>query len=292
MRISPRVPLTRAAFVNLTCTWSPRAFCVHAILFLIAFLLAPTLGWAQQTLEDQALEQQGLAPAGAGWTGTVGAGLEVSPTYPGANTDRTHPVPLVSIDHGSRLFIGPLGIGIAAVRWNGFRAGPVLGFERGRYASDDPRLAGLGDISTGITAGVFAGYSRGPLAISATARQAISHSTNGLSALLQVDWRRAFPGVRTLVTAGPDLEFGDGNYERTWFGISPEQSTTSGLPEYAPRGGINRVGLHAAVTYRASQHLVLRFFAGLSDIIGDAAQSPIVERRTRISVGAGIAYHF
>jgi MipA family protein len=261
-------------------------------LLLICAVLAPTLGWAQQTLEDQALEQQGLTRAAAGWTATVGAGLEVSPRYPGASTDRTHPVPLVSIDYGGRLFIGPLGIGVAALRWNGFRAGPVLGFERGRYASDDPRLAGLGDISTSITAGVFAGYSSGPLAISATARQAVSHSTNGLSALLQVDWRCAFPGARTLVTAGPDLEFGDGNYERTWFGVSPEQSITSGLPVYAPRGGINRVGLHAAVTHRASQHILLRFFARFSDIAGDAAQSPIVERRTQISVGAGIAYHF
>jgi len=292
MRISPRVPLTRAAFVTLSYTWSPRASCVHAILLLIAFLLAPTLGWAQQTLEDQALEQQGLTRAGAGWTGAVGAGLEVSPRYPGANTDRTHPVPLVSVDYGGRLFLGPLGIGIAAVRWNGFRAGPVLGFERGRYASDDPRLAGLGDISSSITAGAFAGYSSGRLAISATARQAISHSADGLSALLQVDWRCALPGARTFVTAGPDLELGDGNYERTWFGVSPQQSTTSGLPVYAPRGGSNRLGLHAAVTHRASRHILLRLFARLSDITGDAARSPIVERRTQISVGAGIAYHF
>jgi MipA family protein len=261
-------------------------------LLLICAALAPTLGWAQQTLEDQALEQQGLARAEAGWTATVGAGLEESARYPGASTDRMHPVPLVSLDYGGRLFIGPLGIGVAALRWNGFRAGPVLGFERGRNESDDPRLAGLGDIPTSITAGVFAGYAYGPLAISATARQAVSHSSNGLSGLLQVDWRCAFPGVRTLVTAGPDLEFGDGNFERAWFGVSPNQSFTSGLPVYAPRGGINRVGLHAAVTHRVSRHILLRFFARLSDITGDAAESPIVERRSQISVGAGIAYHF
>ena len=266
--------------------------CGPCLLLLICAVLAPTLGRAQQSLGDQALEQQGLNRAAAGWTGTVGAGLAEAPRYPGASTDRTRLVPLVSIDYDGRLFVGPLGIGVAAVRWNGFRAGPVLGFERGRYESDDPHLAGLGDISTSITGGVFAAYNRGPLAISATLRQAISHSTNGLSGLLQVDLRRAFVGVRTLVAAGPDLEFGNGDFERAWFGVSNAQSATSGLPVYAPRAGINRIGLHVGVTHRASRHILLRFFARLSDITGDAAQCPIVERRTQIDVGAGIAYHF
>jgi outer membrane protein len=278
--------------VNLLYTRIPRAYRVHAILLLIASALAPTLGWAQQSLEDQALEQQGLTRAQAGWAGTVGAGLAEVPRYPGASTDRARLEPLVSIDHGDRLFIGPLGIGVAAVRWNGFRAGPVLGLQGGRRQSDDPRLIGLGDISASVTAGLFAGYARGPLEVSATARQAISHSTNGLSGLLQVNIRHAFAMARTFVAAGPDLEFGNGDFERTWFGISPAQSATSGLPVYAPRTGINRIGLHAGLTYRATQHILLRFFARLSDITGDAAQSPIVERRTQTEVGAGIAYHF
>lgn len=264
----------------------------HATLLLIALLLAPTLGWAQQSLEDQALEQQGLTRAQAGWTGSVGLGPAEVPKYPGASTDRVRLEPFVSIDYGARFFIGPLGLGVAAVRWDGFRAGPVLGFERGRNESDDPHLAGLGDISSSLTGGVFAGYSRGPLDISATARQAISHSTNGLTGLLQVDLRHTFAGVRTYVAAGPDLEFGNGDFERAWFGISPGQSATSGLPVYAPRAGVNSIGLHADLTHRASRHILVRFFARLSDVAGGAAQSPVVERRTQFAVGAGIAYHF
>ncbi|MFZ0498971.1 MAG: MipA/OmpV family protein [Steroidobacteraceae bacterium] len=270
----------------------PRAAHALAALLLLASMVAPTLGWAQQSLEEQALEQQGLAQGQAGWTGAVGLGLAAVPKYPGASTDRARLEPLVSINYGDRLFIGPLGVGVAAVRWNGFRAGPILGFDRGRNESDDPRLAGLGDIPASVTAGVFAGYRAGPVEVSATARQAISHSTNGLSGLLQVDLRHAFAGVQTYVAAGPDLEFGDGDFERTWFGISPAQATTSGLPVYAPRAGVNRVGLHAGLPRRASRHILLRFFAGVSAITGGAAQSPVVERRTQFAVGAGIAYHF
>jgi outer membrane scaffolding protein for murein synthesis (MipA/OmpV family) len=265
---------------------------VSAILLLIASVLAPTLVWAQQSLESQALEQQGLTQVQAGWSGTIGAALALAPNYPGASAERLRPAPLISIDYGDRVSVGPLGIGVAAVRWNGLRVGPVLGLQGGRRESDDPRLEGLGDISTSVTGGLFANYTRGPFEITATARQAISHSTNGLSGLFQVNVRHVFIMARTLVVAGPDLEFGNGAFERTWFGISPAQATTSGLPVYAPRAGINRVGLHADLTYRATRHILWRFFARFSDITGSAAQSPITERRIQIDVGAGIAYHF
>jgi outer membrane protein len=279
-------PMT--AFLRL----NPRPRRAAWFLLLVGAVLAPTLGWAQQSLEGQALEQQGLTQPQAGWSGAVGAGLAVVPTYPGASAERVRPAPLVSIDYGNRVSIGPLGIEVAAVRWNGLRAGPVLGLQGGRRQSDDSRLGGLGDISTSVTGGVFAAYARGPLAVSATARQAISHSTNGLSGLFQVDVRHVFGMARTFVAAGPDLEFGNGDFERTWFGISSAQSTTSGLPVYAPRAGINRVGLHAGLTYRATRHVLCRLFARVSEIAGDAAQSPIIERRTQVDFGAGIAYHF
>jgi len=278
--------------VNLSYTRIPRAFGAYAILLLIASILAPTVGWAQQSLEDQALEQQGLTPSPAGWGASIGAGLATVPKYPGASKQRARLVPLFAINYGGRVFVGPFGIGVAALRWNGFRAGPVLGFERGRSEADDPRLAGLGDISTSITAGVFAGYAMGPLEISATVRQAISHSTNGLSGLLQLNLRHVFPATRTLIAIGPDLEFGNSDFQRTWFGISPTQSAASGLPVYTAQAGINRVGFHASLTYRASAHILLRSFARVSDLTQDAARSPVVERRAQVVIGAGLAYRF
>lgn len=262
------------------------------LLLLAGSVLAPTLGWAQQSLEDQSLQQQGLSQGPAGWGATVGAGVAAVPRYPGASRERARLVPLISFNFGDRLFVGPFGIGFTALRRNGFRAGPVLGFERGRSASDDPHLAGLGDISASVTAGLFARYARGPFEISATARQALSHSTNGLSGLLQLSARHVFSGARTLVAVGPDLEFGNGDFQRTWFGISPAQSAASGLPLYMPHAGINRVGLHAGLTYRVSTHLVWRVFARISDLTAGAGQSPVVERRSQVLVGAGVAYHF
>jgi outer membrane scaffolding protein for murein synthesis (MipA/OmpV family) len=278
--------------VNLSHARIARVFRAQAMPLLIVSVLAPTLGWAQQSLESQALEQQGLTRPQMGWAGTVGAGLALAAKYPGASAQRARLAPLIAIDYDDRISVGPLGIAVAALRWRGLRAGPVLGFQRGRRDSDDPRLAGLGDISSSVTGGFFAAYTRGPLEVSATARQALSHSSNGLSGLLQVNVRHAFVLARTFAAAGPDLEFGNGDFQRTWFGISPVQSSTSGLPVYVPRAGINRIGIHADLTHRATQHILLRFFARLSDLTGEASQSPIVERRVQFDVGAGIAYHF
>ncbi|MGH8202133.1 MAG: hypothetical protein ACREVO_17490 [Steroidobacteraceae bacterium] len=98
----------------------------HAILLVILAGLAPTLAWAQQSLEGQALEQQGLPRPQAGWSGTLGAGLALAPKYPGASSERVRLAPLISIDYDDRVSVGPLGIAVAAVRWRGLRAGPVL----------------------------------------------------------------------------------------------------------------------------------------------------------------------
>lgn len=264
----------------------------RALLLLIAASLAPSPGWAEQSLQVQALQQQGLPRAGGGWGATVGVGMAVVPKYNGADTAEARPIPIFSINYDQRVFIGPLGISMAAVRCNGFRAGPVLDYQRGRSESDDPRLAGLGDIPASVTAGLFAAYARGPVEVSATARQAISHSANGLSGLVQINLHHVFPGIRTLVEIGPDLEFGNADHQRVWFGISPAQSLASGLPIYSPRAGINRIGFHAGLTHRLTGNFLWRIFAGFSEVTGDAAQSPIIERRSQAVVGAGLAYHF
>jgi MipA family protein len=278
---------------------SPIQSARSSLLRVTAVMLLTTVPWGvvrAQSLEQQALEQQGLTGpvAAQTWSVTLGAGLAEAPKYPGAGGDRARLAPLAAVAYGDRLYLGPLGLGLAVVRWNGFRAGPVLGFQGGRRESDDPRLAGLGDISSSATAGAFAGYGFGPLTVSVTVRQAISDRTNGLSGLLQINFHRRIPGTRTFFMLGPDLEFGNGDFERAWFGITPQQSAASaaGLPVYTPHAGIDRIGLHASLTHAASAHVLLRAFASFKELTGQAAPSPLVERREQVVIGAGIAYRF
>jgi MipA family protein len=247
-----------------------------------------------QALQDLAIEQQGLnqRPAPGTWSVTLGAGLATAPDYPGASDYRVRPVPLIEIGYGDRVTAGPFGVAVAALDWNGLRAGPVLGIEGGRRQSADPHLDGLGDISTSVTAGAFVSYRIGFFDIYGTARQAITNSGSGLAGLLQFDFRQPLIPRRLYLIAGPDVEFGNSEHEQTWFGVTPTQSLQSGLPAYTPGAGINTVGVHATLTYRASEHVLWRVFTNFKDLTGQAAESPIVERRTEFVVGFGAAYHF
>lgn len=278
---------------------SRRFRCRHLLRLLapLALLAGPAIAHAQAVssqLMEQALEQQGLGgqKLASGWSVTLGGGVAVVPRYPGASSRHVRFAPLFSIVYDRRVFLGPMGVGAVVLHWKGFRAGPLLGLQGGRHQSDDPHLTGLGNIATSVSGGAFADYRLGFVAFSAIVRQAISHRENGLSGLFQINLHRAFLRGRGLFVAGPDAEFGNSDYVRTWFGISPAQSLSSGLPAYATHAGIVSVGLHAGVTYRASRHWFWRAFVGVRKLTGVAGTSPIVEQRTQVLAGAGIAYHF
>lgn len=246
-----------------------------------------------QTLPDEEIEQQGLTeqPSEGEWNITLGAGLTLRPTYQGASSHRLRPLPLVSIGYHDWLFLSPLGLGVSAIHIDGFRAGPVVGYEGGRDESSDAELKGLGNIHSSIAAGIFAAYRTGPFEISGTVRQAVTHADNGLNGYLQASYRASIVPHKLDLAVGPDLDFASSKYVQTWFGVSQEQSQQSGLPIFTPGGGFKSAGLHAALTYHLSDHLLIRAFGGIKELTGDPAKSPIVQNKTQTQFGMGIAYH-
>jgi outer membrane scaffolding protein for murein synthesis (MipA/OmpV family) len=266
---------------------------ILVIVLAFASSLVPALARAQETLPETELEQEGLAkkPKPGEWSATLGAGVASVPRYQGADTSRTKLVPLVSIRYDD-IFFGPFGLGWSAINWDGFHAGPVLGYEGGRRERRDPELAGLGDSSSSLTGGAFANYRFASFDILATVRKALTHSGNGLNGLVRFEYRVAIIPRRLDLRIGPHLEFANSQYEQTYFGVSPIQSAQSGYPVFAPGGGVKDVGFKASLTYLATQRLALRAFAEVKKFIGDTANSPIVERQTENFVGIGAAYHF
>jgi MipA family protein len=248
---------------------------------------------AQESLPETEIEQEGLAkpPPPGQWSVTLGAGLASVPRYQGADTSRTKLVPLVSIRYAN-FFIGPFGLEWSAINWDGFHAGPVLGYEGGRNERHDPELYGLGNIPSSITGGAFATYRIGSFEILATVRKALTHSGNGLNGLVHLDYRATLIPRRLHLRVGPLLEFANSQYEQTWFGVSPTQAAQSGYPVFTPGGGVKDVGLKADLTCFATERFLLRAFAEVKKFSGDTANSPIVERQTERFVGIGAAYRF
>ena len=247
-----------------------------------------------QTMEQQALEQGevGGETASDRWTFALGTGPASVPDYPGARDDRIRPVPFISARYSgaTHFFVGPLGLGFSPINLRGFHAGPILGLMPNRKQSDDPHLAGLGDIPDSVTAGAFALFSVGPVTVTTAVEQAITHKGNGFIGLGQITYHVAIAALELFL--GPELEFGNADHQRTWFGVTPAQSVSSGLSAFTPGAGVVDAGMHAGLNYSYSQHVFLRAFADVKWLTGETANSPIVERRTQAIVGVGIAYRF
>ncbi len=246
-----------------------------------------------QSLNDEALAQKSVAePTTEDWDFTLGLDVAATPVYPGAKRYHAQPIPLPFVRYKDLVTLGPEGLSINAIDWHGFRAGPVLGIGQGRKSSDDDHLRNLSDIQTSLTGGAFAAYRFGPFEISGTARQSITQSSNGLLGVARFSYRQSIIPEVLDFSVGPHVEFADAQYNRTWFGVSAAESANSGLQTYTPGAGIKDAGLDATMAYHYSPHIILSAFGNASELTGDAANSPIVERKTQLTIGLGVAYHF
>lgn len=268
--------------------WSPNL----TICFVLSACLASAAAYAQ-TLSEEEIEQQGLAGKPEDhWSVTLGPGLVGRPIYPGASDERLRFVPLFFIGYRDLVSLGPGGFRMNLIQWKGFRAGPVLGFEGGRKEAESPALHGLGDIDGSLTAGGFVSYRYKCWEIYGTARQAITHSGNGLTALVRLDYRAALIPDKLNLSIGPEISLIDGSASQTWFGISQVQSLQSGLPVFTSGGGLKDVGLHASLTYDIGDHFLLHAFGAVKELTGDVSNSPIVQGKTQSLAGFGVAYRF
>jgi MipA family protein len=224
----------------------------------------------------------------------VGAGAELRPLYPGADTDKVGPLLSVSFAHGTApfKFRGPDdSAGIALVSSKGFSFGPAANLVSSRRDSDVG--APVGRVPPTVEAGVFAGYRFGHYRIRGELLKGIG-GHEGVRAQLGVDriWR---DGDRYVFSVGPRLLISDARYQRAYFGVTPAASLASGLPVYSPRAGVYGIAAASGMTVQLGSRWGLFSYARYERLIGDAAKSPIVRRfgsRDQLSAGLGLSYTF
>ncbi|MDR3440752.1 MipA/OmpV family protein [Telmatospirillum sp.] len=242
---------------------------------------------------DQQLEQPAPSDRASHgpWNVTLGLGGGYAPRFEGADRYHVVPVPFASVSYAGMGSVGPEGFSANILRSGGFRAGLLVGYSGGRDESDDPHLRGLGDISTAVQMGGFVAYQWSAFEIRGQIRQAVTHSGNGLEGSLGVNYMMR-PTAAWMVKLGPQLVFADSDYMKKYFGITAVQSHNSGLHAYTARGGLKDVAFGLNTTYQLSEHWLLFGIAKVSEIIGDAADSPVVQTKEQAFTGAGLAYHF
>jgi len=210
---------------------------------------------------------------------SIGLGAQIVPSYPGSDEYEVGPlIPSFIRREGEQIpFRTPddgLGIGLLG-RDSVIDFGPLVQFQGER--EDEDVGAAVGDVDFTVEAGAFVNFN-----ISDTFRFRVEGGKGiggheGLVGTVAADV--AFrPGNDTLVTIGPRVRLNDQDYAQAYFGITPAVAAATGLPAFTPEGGVRALGVVAGLTHQLSRSFGIYGYAGYERLVGDAADSPIVQR--------------
>ncbi len=225
----------------------------------------------------------------ADWKVTIGAGGIYLPEYEGSDKFDIKPFPLISARIGDRLRIETTGITYDVLRWEGFTLSARGGYELGRKEDDSDYLRGLGDIDAGGVLGGIISYKAGPFETYA----ALDKTIGGSEGLVGTFGARASHRYeRFIFTADVSGTWADDNYMESYFGVTAQQSASSGLAQYDAKAGIKRVDVKGSVTYMLTDNWLVTGAAGAGFLMGDAKDSPIVKDDVQPFAMLGVAYKF
>ncbi|MDF3835850.1 MipA/OmpV family protein [Cupriavidus basilensis] len=229
----------------------------------------------------------GCAGARAENVYTLGLGAGVAPLYEGSN--EYHPIfaPLFSAEFSNGIFISPLrgGLGYGHKFSNGMFASLALDYDEGR--SDRKRLdmpgsdylKGMGRIPGSFMGAFQVGMPiYGDATLSVTLDVPLTHRQRGLSGHIDLEVP-IFASGRHQVTFSPSLHFGSRRYTQTFFGVTDAQAASSAFRPYATKAGFDRASLSLAWTYEISRTWSVNSVLGVSRLLGDSANSPIVQSK-------------
>jgi outer membrane scaffolding protein for murein synthesis (MipA/OmpV family) len=124
--------------------------------------------------------------------------------------------------------------------------------------------------------------------------QDVSGSNDGLVVTLGVGYTMPIDD-RTLVALTATIDYASGEYMSTYFGIDAGDSARSGLKTYDADAGIKDVGLGVVLQYYPWDRVGFRALARYTRLVGDAADSPVVDDRgdeNQVVGGLMVTYRF
>lgn len=232
------------------------------------------------------------------WIVTVTGNGVAMPRFPGSRDYTAVGYPSFDIRRAGdpvRFSAPDDGFSVTLFESPAFRFGPVARFQSGRYYADDRRrLFGLNDVEWALEPGVFAEIWPTSFLRTRIELRHGFHGHNGFVGSIGADYVQPI-GALTL-SIGPRFQFGDSDYARRYFGVTPIEAILNGrVTQYVAGGGFNQAGVLAAATYQLSDAWAVTAYGGYNRLIGDAARSPIVRTLgtpNQFTFGAKVSYSF
>lgn len=254
--------------------------------FALACLLALTGSIATAQTTPAASAEPG------DWSVAVGPSIYVAPKYPGAKSSFVFPWIDQEIEYKHRYFSKGMDfLGAYLANDDTWQVGGNFQFDpTWRHAHDDARLNGLGNVNSTVRAKAFAQYTVSFLTLSTDAEQDILGNRQGLIA--NADVYASAPLGRWLFSLGSGVSWTNGQYMRTFFGVDGGQSAASGLPVFATHAGVRDIHFNAIFTCKLDDRWTANGSVTVARLRGDAADSPITQRRQQTTAMASLTYRF
>lgn len=207
-----------------------------------------------------------------------GIGAIAKPKYPGADDHEVSPWATLR-----NLRIGTYGGRDSA---DGFSILPNFDIMGPRDEDDDDALEGMDDISRAYEAGVKLAYTRDGLSTYGTVRKGFG-GHHGVVGELGVKYDFA-TSDKWSFQAGVEAGYGDSKLNETYFGVSAKEAANTGYSEYKPGGGFNTAAAILEARYQLTEKTALLGEVRFLRIVGDAADSPLVQDKNQPTLRLGI----
>lgn len=132
---------------------------------------AAVLGVSLLTFTTTAASQEQQDDA---WSFNLGAGAMYRPDYDGSDDYEVRGLPILGVNYRDIVVLRGPSLMIDVIQMTGtgladnLSFGPLVKFDPGREADDNPVLRNLDDIDDGALAGAFVGYELGPVELQLT----------------------------------------------------------------------------------------------------------------------------
>ncbi|MEW6340605.1 MAG: MipA/OmpV family protein [Paraburkholderia sp.] len=237
--------------------------------------------------------------AQGGYSVTAGLGAVIAPRYLGSSDYFVLPIPYLDV-------VTPLGIYIDSGKGIGYKwllpanffIDTSINYASGRKDENESWLGGsnylrgMGDIPGALITTVTAGYRLGERgAVTLAADLPLTNRSRGETYRIGFQYVIVQVGRDSLST-NAEADFGSSKYNQTFFGVDASQSANSGFPQYGVGSGLYAVRAGVTWNHQFNKNWSVSATQQVTNLTGDAANSPIVQRRASLLTDAMVTYTF
>ena len=232
---------------------------------------------------------------------TLGGGVDVAPRYSGSDKSRVTAAQVVDYAMANGLFISTTrGLGYGNHVGN-LDYSAALSYRAGRkdrdvssdsIASGSDYLRGMGDVKGSAVVVPGLGYRITDwLNVQLQAEVPVSERDNGEAVHFGIA-SPLYTSPENSVTLALTGSWGSSKYMQTYYGVSAAQSAASGFARHDAGSGIYAYSLNLDWTHKLTSRWSLLAAAGVTQLTGEAGDSPIVQRKTSPVGSLKVTYSF